>query len=484
MLPDPRFLSRDARSMICSQVRRTMPERNYRHNRMTSTKTGTPIFLEELLQLKTNFVNRKIHTTIDDGHVHNDHNHGMHYYLRYALMLASICGVFPVQKIYHKHSNNLSFSWYSTLTIYSLILLAGFLTIEIYSLDYTIRNLNEDNLMAKGGIKKATSGSIFYGNACVALYLFIRLAKKWPKLVADWRSVELAMVKFHTPKIGWKVVIMTSVLLTLAFAEHGLHNWLNTRPGGKDDITSMSHTHNHNDTATYQLDQSLTFQGYLERFSLKTHWYLYNEPTDYNPVKGFIVMWLSLSATFLWNFTDLFIMLVSYALAARFRMLTIALRKVRAQILTPAQWREYRETYTSLTHLVKNVDDHINCIIMLSIANNVYFICAQLITEIDSIQFSYFRTLFYMYSFLFLVFRTTAVVIQAAAINDESKCILPELFLCPTQGYCHETERFLHEVAADYVALTGLNMFSITRNFLLGISDPLLALYSMNAGVG
>lgn len=74
----------------------------------------------------------------------------MHYYLRYALMLASICGVFPVQKIYHKHSNNLSFSWYSTLTIYSLILLAGFLTIEIYSLDYTIRNLNEDNLMAKG----------------------------------------------------------------------------------------------------------------------------------------------------------------------------------------------------------------------------------------------------------------------------------------------------------------------------------------------
>lgn len=43
-------------------------------------------------------------------------------------------------------------------------------------------------------------------------------------------------------------------------------------------------------------------------------------------------MWLSLSATFLWNFTDLFIMLVSYALAARFRMLTIALRKVRAQV--------------------------------------------------------------------------------------------------------------------------------------------------------
>lgn len=72
----------------------------------------------------------------------------------------------------------------------------------------------------------------------------------------------------------------------------------------------------------------------MERFSLKTHWYLFNEPTDYNPVKGFIVMWLSLTATFLWNFTDLFIMLISSALAAQFRMLTKALRKVRAQVIT------------------------------------------------------------------------------------------------------------------------------------------------------
>lgn len=38
--------------------------------------------------------------------------------------------------------------------------------------------------------------------------------------------------------------------------EHGLHNWLNTRPGGKDDITSMSRVDS-NDTMTYQIDQSV-----------------------------------------------------------------------------------------------------------------------------------------------------------------------------------------------------------------------------------
>lgn len=78
----------------------------------------------------------------------------MHYYLRFALMIAAVSGVFPVQNIYFKSAKALSFRWYSVLTIYSMLLLIGFLTIEIYSLDYTVRNLNEDNLTAKGKIRK------------------------------------------------------------------------------------------------------------------------------------------------------------------------------------------------------------------------------------------------------------------------------------------------------------------------------------------
>ncbi len=70
-----------------------------------------------------------------------------------------------------------------------------------------------------GGIKKATSGSIFYGNACLALYLFIRLARRWPKLAADWKAVEISMAKFEKPTIGWKVTIMTAMLFTLAFGK-------------------------------------------------------------------------------------------------------------------------------------------------------------------------------------------------------------------------------------------------------------------------
>lgn len=175
----------------------------------------------------------------------------MQYHLRFVLLFATVSGVFPVRNVYSKSISRISFSWFSILTMHSLLLLSGFFAIELYSLDYTVRNLNEDNLTAKGeqffvptniilclplkitrvhvrqkysgGIKKATSGSIFYGNACIAMCLFIRLARRWPKLVTDWKAVEMAMIKFNTPKIGWKVAIMTTVLMTSAFGKTSLN---------------------------------------------------------------------------------------------------------------------------------------------------------------------------------------------------------------------------------------------------------------------
>lgn len=75
---------------------------------------------------------------------------GVHYYIRHVLTFASIFGVFPVSGIYKRDVYKLMFHWYSLVTIYSVLLLCGFASIEIFSLDYTIRNLNQDNLTAKG----------------------------------------------------------------------------------------------------------------------------------------------------------------------------------------------------------------------------------------------------------------------------------------------------------------------------------------------
>lgn len=119
--------------------------------------------------------------------------------------------------------------------------------------------------LSSGGIKKATSGSIFYGNACIGLILFIRLARKWPQLVRDWKMVELSMARFGTPRLGWRFSLMSTVLFALAFLEHGLHNWLNTRPGGKDDIAAMSLKLNQaaGPGINFTIDNSVSWDLYL-----------------------------------------------------------------------------------------------------------------------------------------------------------------------------------------------------------------------------
>lgn len=53
-------------------------------------------------------------------------------------------------------------------------------------------------------------------------------------------QVEVSLTRFGTPHLGWRFSLMSSILFGLAFMEHGLHNWLNTRPGGRDDIAAMS----------------------------------------------------------------------------------------------------------------------------------------------------------------------------------------------------------------------------------------------------
>lgn len=73
------------------------------------------------------------------------------------------------------------------------------------------------------------------------------------------------------------------------------------------------------------------FVDYLRIFALNSHWYLF-EDHSYTTWRGLATVWISLSGTFIWNFIDLFIMLVSSALAAQFNVLNRALRAIRGKV--------------------------------------------------------------------------------------------------------------------------------------------------------
>lgn len=50
--------------------------------------------------------------------------------------------------------------------------------------------------------------------------MFIKLAKKWPKLMQDWRTVEISMRRFGAPRLGWKSTTLAVVLLVFAFSQY------------------------------------------------------------------------------------------------------------------------------------------------------------------------------------------------------------------------------------------------------------------------
>ncbi len=123
-----------------------------------------------------------------------------------------------------------------------------------------------------------------------------------------------------------------------------------------------------------------------------------------------LVVYLNVTCTFVWNFIDLLVITVSYSLATRFKTFAQFLRQAKGKVSAPWEignpfdraavlcahshlfcsalrgqdysifwWQEVREAYNRLSLLTKRFDDHINAIVLLSFASNLYFICVQLL---------------------------------------------------------------------------------------------------------
>lgn len=72
---------------------------------------------------------------------------------------------------------------------------------------------------------------------------------------------------------------------------------------------------------------------------------------------------------------------------------------------------------------------------------------------------------------LVLIFgRTLAVLFTASMINDSSRQSLKSLRKVPNRDYNIEVERLVDQIEMHTVALTGRNMFRMTRKMILSVS--------------
>ncbi|XP_011881611.1 PREDICTED: gustatory receptor for sugar taste 64e-like [Vollenhovia emeryi] len=374
------------------------------------------------------------------------------------LVIAQLFGVLPVSGICKPSPSQLKFEKFSFRTIYTVFINALVLVMAILAVIHMITTLNSNTFQVKGGVASATAGAIFYTNSVIGLIIFFWLAPRWVTLQRDWRSMEqfIDSNKMERPKLRWKFYVITASILLMALAEHILSILVNTT---KYDWSGRS--------------ENSTFQNFLQIYCMSSHAFIM-KTLRYNLVLGIFIFIASKLATFTWNFTDVFVMLVATGLAERYKMLNKLVVSSTSKQRT-IDWCGLREDYAALSCLVKKVDNNVAPIILLSFANNLYFICLQLLNELSKPENDgIISDIYFFGSFVFLIGRTVTVTLLAARIYDQSKEILPLLYTCSASAYNVETERLIYLLSTDDIMLTGMRFFSITRSFMLAVTGAIV----------
>ncbi|KAI8430280.1 hypothetical protein MSG28_000602, partial [Choristoneura fumiferana] len=159
----------------------------------------------------------------------------------------------------------------------------------------------------------------------------------------------------------------------------------------------------------------------------------------YTTLLGMITQFLHFQATFIWNFSDLFVICMSYYLTSRLENINKKLILVQGKYLSELFWRSTREDYGRATQLVRKIDEVISGIVFISFANNLFFVCLQLFNTLEKSPFGgYEAGAYFLFSLIYLISRSIAVSLIASQVNSASTVAAPILYDVPSPVYCIE----------------------------------------------
>lgn len=107
------------------------------------------------------------------------------------------------------------------------------------------------------------------------------------------------------------------------------------------------------------------------------------QPTisDYIPKAVFGRFVLTVS-TFLWSYSDLFIILISVALSGRMKAFNRYLEQQKYRHLSEDQWEENRNHFVMFSELSGHIDQVVCKLTLVSFSNDIFFICVQLLNSL------------------------------------------------------------------------------------------------------
>ncbi|KAF7996931.1 hypothetical protein HCN44_002577 [Aphidius gifuensis] len=389
-----------------------------------------------------------------------ENSESFHQAIQPIIKMSQLFGFFPMSGNDSIYPETLYFNFKSFRVLYSaviLILLAGTFLRSFLYLISTWLQLNSCNSHTIG-IVGAILGCVFYGSIFTEYLIFFYLPTKWIKLQQEWQLMEIQLNKFNNncPKLRWKFNTITIVMILLSTIEH-IRRIV--------EIMAMKEDPKFCDALWADRSPNNSTNKFVN---------LISNDKFVNMAEEIFLFVINIYTSYIWNFTDLFIMLVSTGLAERYKFLNNIVINTTIWNNHENYWDQLRICYGKLSKLVKNTDQVISPLIFISCTHYFFLICLQLLLWISRDDTVTFAAVFPFFSFGFMVFSTNAVMFSASRINDHSKKILPTVYECPSVEYTNEAKRLQDQMTSDDITLTGLNFFSITRNFMLAVAGTMV----------
>ncbi|XP_075162534.1 gustatory receptor for sugar taste 64f-like [Haematobia irritans] len=360
-------------------------------------------------------------------------------------VIAECFTMMPVRGVTASHPRYLSFSWWSFRTIYSMVFIVCMVIdtiISIYKILHRPITFNNIEPLA------------FRLPIIIVCLSALQLARKWPSLMMEWHNIESDLPSYTLLKekrqMAKKIRMVFLVGMMMSLAEH---------------LLSIAQ-------AIFYAHRCATTQDPIKNFLLIASEHLFYV-FPYSNWLGFYGKTLNVMSTFIWNYMDVFVMIMSIGLSSMFQQLNADLVKFKNKQMSPAFWAERRVQYRNVCMLCEKVDNAISLITMVSFSNNLYFICVQLLKSLNKMP-TIISMIYFYFSLLFLLGRTLAVSLYASAIHDESRKPLSILRCVPKESWCVEVKRFMEEISSDSVALSGMKFFYLTRKLVLSVAGTIV----------
>uniref|UniRef100_A0AAG5CUB2 Gustatory receptor n=1 Tax=Anopheles atroparvus TaxID=41427 RepID=A0AAG5CUB2_ANOAO len=349
--------------------------------------------------------------------IHDDwcHDGTFHEAVTGVLLMAQLFSIMPVCGILAKDPRKLRFSYVSGRAFYAYFCATGIGFMATMALYFFVSKRYNFQKMVT---------AFFYTYNLYAMFRFGQLAKRWPALMAKWTRIDQTLPpqkdEFERATLGYRIKLCSILVMTLSLSEHLLS------------IVAAVHYSN-NCPAVHD-----PYEAFFKSNFAFLYYYF-----RYSALRGFLTKFFNVICNFMWSYVDLFVIK-----------------------MTEQFWGEQRQKFRNVCDLVTTVDDHISLITMLSISNNLFFICVSRPTFV--------HTVYFWFNLVILIGRTLAVAMFAAEVNDESKRPIEVLRTIPRSGWCLEAKRFAEEVTTDTVALTGMKFFSMTRQLVLNVTGAII----------